>query len=213
MSLGRGPVEKAFAIVHGYLLIGISLAVYMNILTVGTIKTAEKALRTAVRQQLLVVKVISLLPHPELYGTNERLEQVATFIIIELIIFPLGCGVILDLCTIWFFPEVSLRARLVFLQYAPLTATFYHWVVGTMFMFVVLTFSSYISLTLETGTCLLSSWVAVAGSCVLGRCGSLRTLKIRTCTLSGIYSSDPPLPTFTNFSKVRLCTRLWWFVE
>jgi E3 ubiquitin-protein ligase MARCH6 len=59
MSLGRGPVEKAFAIVFGYLLVGIGLAVYMNILTVGTIKTAEKALRTAVRQQLLVVKVIS----------------------------------------------------------------------------------------------------------------------------------------------------------
>ena len=63
-------------------------------------------------------------------------EQVATFIIIELIVFPLGCGVILDLCTIWFFPEVSLKARFVFMQYAPLTATFYHWVVGTMFMSV-----------------------------------------------------------------------------
>ena len=59
MSLGRGPVEKAFAIVFGYLLIGISLAFYMNVLTVGTIKTAERALRTAVRQQLLVVKVLS----------------------------------------------------------------------------------------------------------------------------------------------------------
>ena len=58
MSLGRGPVEKAFAIVYGYLLVGVSLAIYMNILTVGTIKTAEKAVRTAVRQQLLVVKVI-----------------------------------------------------------------------------------------------------------------------------------------------------------
>ena len=57
MSLGRGPVEKAFAIVFGYFIIGITLAVYMNILTVGTIKNAEKALRTAVRQQLLVVKV------------------------------------------------------------------------------------------------------------------------------------------------------------
>ena len=58
MSLGRGPVEKTFAIVYGYLLVGVSLAIYMNILTVGTIKTAEKAVRTAVRQQLLVVKVI-----------------------------------------------------------------------------------------------------------------------------------------------------------
>ena len=62
MSLGRGPVEKAFAIVYGYLLVGISLAIYMNILTVGTIKTAEKAVRTAVRQQLLVVKVTYLPP-------------------------------------------------------------------------------------------------------------------------------------------------------
>jgi E3 ubiquitin-protein ligase MARCH6 len=58
MGLGRGPVEKAFAIVFGYLLIGVCLAIYMNVLTVGTIKNAEKALRTAVRQQLLVVKVI-----------------------------------------------------------------------------------------------------------------------------------------------------------
>ena len=31
----------------------------MNILTVGTIRTAEKAVRIVIRQQLLVVKVIS----------------------------------------------------------------------------------------------------------------------------------------------------------
>lgn len=64
MSLGRGPVEKTFAIVFGYFLVGIALAIYMNILTVGTIKNAERALRTAVRQQLLVVKVISELISP-----------------------------------------------------------------------------------------------------------------------------------------------------
>lgn len=63
MSLGGGPVEKAFAIIYGYLLIGISLAIYMNVLTVGTIKTAEKAVRTVIRQQLLVVKVVYL-PFP-----------------------------------------------------------------------------------------------------------------------------------------------------
>ena len=59
MSLGRGPVEKAFAIVFGYFLVGIGLAIYMNVLTASTIKNAEKALRTVVRQQLLVVKVVS----------------------------------------------------------------------------------------------------------------------------------------------------------
>lgn len=70
MSLGRGPVEKAFAIVFGYFLVGVGLAVYMNILTVGTLKTAEKALRTAVRQQLLVVKVFSNPLRLESYETD-----------------------------------------------------------------------------------------------------------------------------------------------
>ena len=87
------------------MILRVTLAVYMKISTVGTIKTTERAVRTAVRQQLLIVKV-------------------TTFIVIELIIFPLGCGVILDLCTIWFFLGVSLKALVVFMRYAPLTAAF-----------------------------------------------------------------------------------------
>jgi len=62
--------------------------------------------------------------------------QVAAFIVIELVIFPLGCGINLDLCSIWLFPEASLQTRVAFFKYAPLTATFYHWVIGTMFMCV-----------------------------------------------------------------------------
>ena len=60
MSLGHSPVEKVFAIIFRYFLIVIGLAVYMNILTVGMIKNAEKVLRTAVCQQLLIVKVVPL---------------------------------------------------------------------------------------------------------------------------------------------------------
>ena len=56
------------------------------------------------------------------------------FIIIELIIFPLGCGIMLDGCTIWVFPDASLDSRIAFFTQAPLTAMFYHWVAGTMFM-------------------------------------------------------------------------------
>ena len=62
MSLGCGPAEEAFAIVYGYLIIGVTLAVYMTILTVRMIKTAERAVRTAVRQHLLVIKVIPFIP-------------------------------------------------------------------------------------------------------------------------------------------------------
>ncbi|KAI0251385.1 hypothetical protein BJV78DRAFT_1375071 [Lactifluus subvellereus] len=116
MALGDGTGERIFAIALGYAVIGLLIAFYLNVFTVGTVKSAGRAVRSAVRQQLLVVKV-------------------AAFIIIELVLFPLGCGINLDLCSIWLFPEASLQSRIAFFQYAPLTATFYHWVVGTMFMY------------------------------------------------------------------------------
>ncbi|KAH9987162.1 hypothetical protein BJV74DRAFT_885714 [Russula compacta] len=114
MALGDGTGERVFAIGLGYAVIGLLIAFYLNVFTVGSVKSAGRAVRSAVRQQLLVV---------------------ATFIIIELVLFPLGCGINLDLCSIWLFPEASLQSRIAFFQYAPLTATFYHWVVGTMFMY------------------------------------------------------------------------------
>lgn len=115
LATGDTPNDRAFAIILGYAVIGLLLAIYLNILTVGSMRSAGRAVRNAVRQQLLVVKV-------------------AAFIIIELVIFPLGCGMMLDVCTVWLFPHGSFRSRAAFLMYAPLTAVFYHWVLGTMFM-------------------------------------------------------------------------------
>ncbi len=48
--------------------------------------------------------------------------------------FPLGCGVVLDLFALWLFSPSNLASRTVFLYQAPMTTTFYHWVAGTMFM-------------------------------------------------------------------------------
>ncbi|OBZ73915.1 ERAD-associated E3 ubiquitin-protein ligase doa10 [Grifola frondosa] len=116
LAVGDGPNERVFAVLLGYAVIGIVLALYLNVLTVGSVRNAGRAVRNAIRQQLLVVKV-------------------AAFIIVELVIFPLGCGIMLDVCTVWLFPQGSFRSRAAFLMYAPLTAIFYHWVLGTMFMY------------------------------------------------------------------------------
>jgi len=116
LAVGSGTSSRLFAITLGYTVDAILLALYLNVLTVGSVKTAGMAIRNAVRQQLLVVKV-------------------AGFIIIELVVFPLGCGVMLDICTVWLFPQGSFRSRAAFLMFAPLTAAFYHWVLGTMFMY------------------------------------------------------------------------------
>ena len=114
-ATGDTPNDRAFAVLLGYAVVGLLLAIYLNILTIGSMRSAGRAVRSAVRQQLLVVKV-------------------AAFIIIELVIFPLGCGIMLDVCTVWLFPQGSFRSRAGFLMYAPLTAVFYHWILGTMFM-------------------------------------------------------------------------------
>ncbi|TFY72452.1 hypothetical protein EVG20_g549 [Dentipellis fragilis] len=116
LALGDGSTEKVFAVALGYAVFGLLLAFYLNVLTVGTVKNAGRAVRSAVRQQLLVLKV-------------------GAFIIIELVIFPLGCGLNLDLCSLWMFPDITIWSRIAFFKHAPLTATFYHWVAGTMFMY------------------------------------------------------------------------------
>jgi hypothetical protein len=58
MALGQGLSEKAFAVALGYAVVGILLSLYLNILTVGNVKSAGRAVRSAVRQQLLVAKVL-----------------------------------------------------------------------------------------------------------------------------------------------------------
>lgn len=57
LALGEGPRERAFAVILGYAVVGLMLSLYLNILTVGNVKSAGRAVRSAVRQQLLVLKV------------------------------------------------------------------------------------------------------------------------------------------------------------
>ena len=50
---------------------------------------------------------------------------------IELIVFPLGCGILLDLCLLPLFHEAGL-ARAAFHLRAPFVSLFLHWVGGTL---------------------------------------------------------------------------------
>ncbi|KAG7444454.1 uncharacterized protein BT62DRAFT_952269 [Guyanagaster necrorhizus] len=115
IALGHGSTERASAIIFGYAVVALMVSVYVHLLAIGN-KEAGRSVKSAFRQHLLVVKV-------------------AAFIFIELALFPLGCGVVLDLCAIWFFSGSNLANRTLFLYQAPMTAMFYHWVAGTMFMY------------------------------------------------------------------------------
>ncbi|KIJ55634.1 hypothetical protein M422DRAFT_199944 [Sphaerobolus stellatus SS14] len=111
-----GNAARVWAVILGYSIAGFLAALYLNTFTVGNVKTAGRAVRSAIKQQMIVMKV-------------------ALFIIVELVVFPFGCGIMLDYSTLRLFPEASLETRLAFFARAPVTASFYHWLIGTMFMY------------------------------------------------------------------------------
>ncbi|TFK52041.1 hypothetical protein OE88DRAFT_1499089 [Heliocybe sulcata] len=136
LAMGDGISERIFAVALGYVVIGIYYTLYLNVLSSGSAQSAGRAIRGIVRQQLLVVKVrLRYSLGTPVVASPDISNQMASFITIELAIFPLGCGLVLDLCTIWLFPESTLQTRALFFRTAPITAVFYHWVVGTMFMY------------------------------------------------------------------------------
>ncbi|KXS21420.1 hypothetical protein M427DRAFT_142474 [Gonapodya prolifera JEL478] len=69
--------------------------------------------------------------------------KVAVFIFIELVAFPLMCGVLVDLCTLPIFgPTATPLGRLAFHRAHPWTSSFLHWLAGTTYMFQ---FALYVS--------------------------------------------------------------------
>ena len=64
VALGDGTSSRVFAIGLGYAVVSLLFCVYMNILTIANARTAGLAVRNAVRQQLLVLKVC---PRPVIF--------------------------------------------------------------------------------------------------------------------------------------------------
>ena len=61
LANGDGTINRIFAVVLGYLMVGLAVALYLNIMNVGSVQSAGRAVRNAIRQQLIVVKVCTAL--------------------------------------------------------------------------------------------------------------------------------------------------------
>ena len=57
LANGAATVNRVFSIALGYAIIGLAVALYLNILNVGSVQNAGRAVRNAIRQQLIVLKV------------------------------------------------------------------------------------------------------------------------------------------------------------
>ncbi|KAL7320005.1 hypothetical protein PS15m_003077 [Mucor circinelloides] len=62
--------------------------------------------------------------------------KVGMFITIELVMFPIVCGFLLDLSALPLFKSASFVSRLVYLKSHPVPSVFLHWFLGTGFMFL-----------------------------------------------------------------------------
>ncbi|KAM0750560.1 hypothetical protein T439DRAFT_380454 [Meredithblackwellia eburnea MCA 4105] len=77
------------------------------------------------------------------FGTSARdvivqqlvLGKVIFFVFIEIIIFPLTCGIVLNLATLPLFPHATILSRISVYASAPVSTIFLTWLAGTAFMF------------------------------------------------------------------------------
>ena len=61
--------------------------------------------------------------------------KVILIITIEMIVFPLYCGILLDIALLPLFESTTIVSRLLFTATSPATSLFVHWFVGTCYMF------------------------------------------------------------------------------
>ncbi|KAI1644066.1 uncharacterized protein F4817DRAFT_230574 [Daldinia loculata] len=71
----------------------------------------------------------------DLLNQASGVMKVILIISIEMLIFPLYCGLLLDFALLPLFEGTSIRSRLLFTYNYPLTSIFVHWFVGTGYMF------------------------------------------------------------------------------
>ena len=70
-------------------------------------------------------------------GLNQAsgVMKVILIIGIEMLVFPLYCGMLLDIALLPLFEDASIGSRLLFTMNYPVTSVFVHWFVGTGYMF------------------------------------------------------------------------------
>ena len=112
--------DRVIAVITGYIALAMLAALYVAADTPITTSVAgqrhEKVIRDTLRQAGGVLKVILIIS-------------------IEMLVFPLYCGLLLDVAFLPLFGGASISTRLAFAASKPYSFCFMHWFVGTCYMF------------------------------------------------------------------------------
>lgn len=124
---GTSTTDRIFCVAFGHFYWLLLLFVYQHFSKpdLQRAMAQDSALKLYIDQHVLILKALS-------------------FIFIELVVFPLGCGLLFDICTMPFLAEASIFAWPEKIRTAPLSFAFTRWMGGTIYMFV---FAQYVSTT------------------------------------------------------------------
>lgn len=128
--------DRALAVIFGYLFFVVLAVIYLHLS--GWVRGPNKAGRVegavadALYQAGGVVKVVLIIS-------------------IEMIAFPLYCGLLLDVALLPLFGNVTVMSRISFTLSSPYTSIFIHWFVGTCYMFHFALFVSMCRKILRNG--------------------------------------------------------------
>ncbi|KAG2172819.1 hypothetical protein INT43_000169 [Umbelopsis isabellina] len=115
-AIGRTVMDRIVCVAIGYMILVLLGAWYLRKTGNAYGRTVGRTVQQAIRQQGIILKV-------------------AFFISIELVLFPIVCGVLLDISTLPMFATATFASRWEFYQNHPITTIFIHWFLGTGFMF------------------------------------------------------------------------------
>lgn len=131
-----GAKDRALAVIFGYLFFALLGVIYLNLN--AWVKGVNKAERVA--------GVLA----DVLYQAGGVLK-VILIISIEMIVFPLYCGLLLDVALLPLFGSATLMSRIEFTLSSPYTSIFVHWFVGTCYMFHFALFVAMCRKLMRTG--------------------------------------------------------------
>ncbi|KAF5865156.1 hypothetical protein ETB97_005060 [Aspergillus alliaceus] len=112
--------DRVIAIIMGYLLASTLGLLYLRI--TGLVSGADRGQR--------VEGIVADVLHQA-----GGVMKVILIIGIEMIIFPLYCGTLLDVALLPLFENATIASRVEFTASSPLTSLFVHWFIGTCYMF------------------------------------------------------------------------------
>lgn len=128
--------DRVVTIVLGYFAFAVAGALYLRIMA------AFRENRERERTEGAIADV--------LYQAGGVLK-VVLIISIEMILFPLYCGLLLDAALLPLFEDVTVASRVSFTLNSPITSLFVHWFVGTCYMFHFALFVSMCRKIMRTG--------------------------------------------------------------